>query len=68
MDLLQNPLIETLLGTLMNPAALVVAALVGLAFGTGLVARGVEIVEERKPLRVAAGTRSPVGGPSSPAA
>ena len=55
MDLLQNPLIETLVGTLLNPAALIVALLVGIAFGTGLVARALEIVEERTPVRLAAG-------------
>jgi len=68
MELLENPVVEALIATLANPVALTIAALVGLAFGTGLVARAVELLESRAPLRVAAGTRSPVHGRSGPAA
>ena len=67
MDLLDNPLIERLLGIVMDPLALSIALLVGLALCSGLVARSVEIVEERTPVRLAAGSRSPARTQSGPA-
>ncbi len=68
MDLLTNPLIETILATVFNPVVLAVTVLVSVALSSGFVARSMEVCNERLPVRIAAGTRSPARGRSGPGA
>ena len=68
MDLLANPLVESFLAVLFDPVVLAVAVLVGLALASGLVARSIEVCEDRLPVNLAAGTRSPAHGRSGPGA
>lgn len=68
MDLLANPLIDTLIATLSSPVVLATAVLVAVALSSGLVARSMELLDERLPVRVAEGTRSPARGRSGPGA
>ena len=68
MDLLANPLIEHLVAVLLDPVVLTIALLVGLALASGFVARTIEVCEDRLPVNLAAGTRSPARGRSGPAA
>ena len=68
MDLLANPLTESLLAVLRNPAVLATALLAGLALASGLVARSIEVCEDHFPINVAAGTRSPARARTGPGA
>ena len=68
MNLLANPLIESLLAVLFDPALLAIALLAGLALTSGFVARSIEVCEDRFPVNLAAGTRSPARARTGPGA